>query len=243
MHFSLEIAVLYESFPTADEAWELVASTHPEFDEVEVVDGFEGQNLTYGGVGSYLRATGADGLMIEMSEGSIQHGDIANLELGRLDLIRVVRAPQDAERWLANLLRDDRMVQARLYDDEYDRWQNAEDLAIYSAAGRSAAGLPMKSNGLPFPLTQQVVDIDNNPGRWRLRRGWIESIGATMWFGRDFWKISGANRAALQACDGVVMTQIGNGVTKLTTAKDVFRTAEGIEGDLQRRMRAALFGA
>jgi len=241
MQLSLEVALLYESFPTAADVWEVVASTHPEFDKVKVVDGFEDKKLLYGSVGNYLRETGADGLLIEMAEASIRHGDIADLELGRLDLIRIVSDPQDAERWLAKLLKDERMVQARLYDFEYDRWQNAEDLSVYAAAGRSAAGLPMKSNGFPFPLTRQIVDTDANPGRWRLRRKFIESIGATMWFGPEFWALSGANPVALQSCDGVSVTDLGDGVTKVTTALEVFRSAEGMEGDLQNRMRKMLF--
>lgn len=242
MPLSVEIALLYESFPAAADVWDVVASTHPEFDEAEVVDGLEDKKLIYGSVGNYLRKTNADGLLIEMGEASIEHGNITDLELSRLDLIRLVRDPEDTERWLAKLLKDERMVQARLYDFEYDHWQNAEDLAVYAAAGRSTAGLPMKSNGYPFPLTQQIVDTDANPGRLRLRRGWIESVGATMWLGPQFWKISGANRAALQSCDGVVMTDVSNGVTKVTTAYDVFRTASGSEGELQKRMRAALYG-
>jgi hypothetical protein len=176
------------------------------------------------------------------ADASIQYGDIADLELSRLDLLGIVRDGADAQLWLANLLKDERMLQARLYDPVYDHWQNAEDLAVYAAAGRSTAGLPLKSNGFPFPLTQQIVDTDANPGRWRLRRGWIESVGACMWFGHRFWKISGANRAALQACEGVVMTDVGEGVTKVTTTHEVFRTAEGSEGELQVRMRAALYG-
>ncbi len=90
---------------------------------------------------------------------------------------------------------------------------------FFAANGWDPTGLPMKSNGLPHPLTQQVVDTDANPGRWRLRRKYIESIGATMWFGPEFWTLSGANRAALQSCNGVVMTDIGSGVTKFTTCR------------------------
>jgi hypothetical protein len=122
------------------------------------------------------------------------------------------------------------------------RWQNAEDLGLYTSSGRDITGLPLKSNGLPYPLTQQIVDTDANPGRWRIRHGWIESIGATMWFGPEFWKLSSGNREALQSCDGVVMTDLDGGVTKVTTTQDVFRSADGMEGDLQKRMRRALFG-
>lgn len=243
MQLSLEIALLYKSFSSASEVWELLASTHPDYDGLEVRDGFNARNkLRFGSVGSYLRDSRATRFLIEFSEARIKHGNIANLELARLDLIHLVRDAQDAEQWLAKLLNDRRMVQARLYDTEYDRRQNAEDLVVFAANGWDTTGLPMKSNGLPHPLTQQIVDTDGNPGRWRLRRRYIESIGGTLWLGPEFWKLSGATRESLEACDGLVVTDIGQGVTKVTTSQEVFRSAEGAEGDLQNRMRRALFG-
>jgi hypothetical protein len=242
MPLSLEVALLYRSFPSAAELWTLVVSTQQEYEGAKVVNGFNGKKLAFGAVASSLLRTGANSFMIQLSGGSIEHGSIADLELDRLDIVRLVRDVEHAEQWLAKLLDDERLVQARLYDPEYDRWQNAEDLLIYEAEGRDATGLPRKSNGFPHPLTREIVDISGNPGRWTLRHGWIESIGATMWFGPAFWKSSGANRVALQSCEEVVMTDLGSGVTKVTTKYDVFRSAEGAEQDLQRRMRMALYG-
>jgi hypothetical protein len=243
MQLNVEVVLLYDSFPYAFEIWDLLGPTHPEYGDIEVIEGYKDRKLAFGTVASHLRNRGTEDLRIEFSGGCIEHGDIFDLQLGRLDLMQLVRDRDDAERWLEKLLKDERFVHARLYDHEYDHWQNAEDLGIYSAAGRDVAGLPLKSNGLPYPLTRQIVDTDANPSRWRLRRGYIESIGATMWLGSPFWKLSGANREALQSCDGVVMTDVGHGVTKVGTAHDVFRTADGLEGDLQKRMRMALFGS
>lgn len=44
-----------------------------------------------------------------------------------------------------------------------------------------------------------------------------------MWLGDQFWKISGANRTALQSCNGVVVTELPHVVTRIGTALDVFR--------------------
>lgn len=243
MQLSLEVTLLYGGFPYAFEIWDLLGPTHPEYAELEVLVGPKDRKLTFGALGSHLRNRGTEWLSLELLGGCIDHGDVDSLKFHRLDLMQVVRDLEDAERWVDKLLKDERFVQARLYDEEYDHWQNVEDLGIYKTAGRDTAGLPLKSNGFPYPLTRQIVDTDANPGRWRLRQGYIESIGATMWFGDQFWKISGASREGLQSCDGVVMTELAHGVTRVGTALDVFRSAEGPEGDLQRRMRMALFGS
>lgn len=243
MQLSLEVTLLYGGFSYAFEVWDLLGPTHPEYADIEVLVGPSERKLAFGALGSHLRNRGTADLSIQFLGGRIDHGDVSSLKFHRLDLMQVVRDLQDAERWVEKLLEDERFVQARVYDHEYDHWQNAEDLCIYSTAGRDAAGLPLKSNGLPHPLTMQIVDTDANPGRWRLRQGYIESIGATMWFGDRFWKVSGANREALQSCDGVVMTELAHGVTRVGTALDVFRSADRLEGDLQTRMRMALFSS
>lgn len=242
MQLSLEVTLLHGSFPYAFEIWDLLGPTHPEYADIEVLAGPRERKLAFGALGSHLRNRGIEDLDVQLLGGRIDHGDVSSLKFHRLDLMQVVRDLEDAERWLEKLLKDERFVQARLYDDEYDHWQNAEDLGIYSSAGRDTAGLPKKSNGLPHPLTMQIVDIDANPGRWRLRQGYIESIGATMWFGEQFWSISGANHEALRSCHGVVVTELAHGVTRVGTTQDVFRNADGLEGELQKRMRMALFG-
>lgn len=242
MQLSLEVTLLYGGFPYAFEIWDLLGPTHPEYADLEVLLAPKERKLAFGAVGSHLRNRGTADLSMQLLGGRIEHGDVSSLEFHRLDLMQVVRDLEDAERWVDKLLQDERFVQARLYDHEYDHWQNAEDLTFYSTAGRSIAGLPLKSNGRPYPLTRQIVDIDANPGRWRLRRGYIESIGATMWLGEPFWRMSGAKRESIRSCHGVVMTELAHGVTRVGTSLDVFRSADGVEGDLQRMMRAALFG-
>jgi hypothetical protein len=88
---------------------------------------------------------------------------------------------------------------ARLFDEEYDFWQNAEDPLQYEVRGRSYKGLPMRPNGLPPPVEQLVIDTSRNPGRRVLRDGFIEAVGCPMWLGEGFWSITGANREAICA--------------------------------------------
>jgi len=86
---------------------------------------------------------------------------------------------------------DPNFTQAHLVDKNYQHLQNIFDPLQFKALGLSMDGLPMKSNGLPFPLEQQVVDTSQNPGRYRLCQGYVEASAGYMWFGKSFWSIVG----------------------------------------------------
>ena len=101
--------------------------------------------------------------------------------------------------WVQKLRKAGDFIQAYVVDVEYAFWQNAKDPLEYKVGGRSLAHLPMISNGLPFPLEQKVVDTSKNPGRRILRDEYIEEVAAHMWFGKDFWKLTGSKKERLEA--------------------------------------------
>lgn len=82
-------------------------------------------------------------------------------------------------------------TQAHLVDTKYQHLQNISDPLQFRALGLSMNGLPMKSNGLPFPLEQEIVDTSQNPGRYRLCQGYVEVSAGYMWFGKNFWSTVG----------------------------------------------------
>lgn len=86
---------------------------------------------------------------------------------------------------------DPNFVQAHLVDTRYQTLQNIFDPLELEARGISLDGLPMKSNGLPYPLEQQIVDTSYNPGRYRLHQGYVEVSAGHMWLGQSFWSIIG----------------------------------------------------
>lgn len=132
------------------------------------------------------------------------------------------------------------VVLARSYDANYDHWQNAEDPLVYRAAGRSMDGLPMKSNGLPFPLEQQVVDTSRNPGRRVLRQGYVEAIGHRMWLGPEYFaRVPGADREAIKNADWLQVTEMENGPLEIIAAAEPF--VDDSTADLQDRLRKLLF--
>jgi hypothetical protein len=77
--------------------------------------------------------------------------------------------------------------------------QNIFDPLQFQARGMSIEGLRMISNGLPFPLEQKIVDISRNPGRFELRQGYVVVAAAYMWFGDEFWQVTGQTPERIQA--------------------------------------------
>jgi hypothetical protein len=131
---------------------------------------------------------------------------------------------------------------AWVVDVDYHHWQNASDPLQYRAVGKPYAHLPMKSNGLPYPLEQMIIDISANPGRWRLRNGYHEVVAAVMWLGNAFWKLTEADRTKIENADWLKVSNSISSVIKVQSADKCFTTADGEEGELQDRLRLLLFG-
>ncbi len=85
-------------------------------------------------------------------------------------------------------------IQAMLVDCEYDHWQTAHDVIQYDAYNRSYEGLPMKSNDLPFPLEQMIIDTSKNPGRRILKDGYVEFVSSHMWVSEHFLELMPVNK-------------------------------------------------
>ena len=146
----------------------------------------------------------------------------------------------EAFRWRPLVTGVDGLVLARAHDVQYDHWQNAKDPLVYQAAGRSIVGLPMKSNGLPFPLEQQVVDTSRHPGRRVLRQGYVEAIGHRMWLGTEYFtRVPGADRDAIVNADWLQVTETENGILEIVASEEPF--TDNSTTHLQDRLRRLLF--
>jgi len=131
-------------------------------------------------------------------------------------------------------------VMAWVADREYDYWQNAEQLYQYTAAGRSYEGLPLISRGLPFPHDEAIIDTSRNPGRRAMRHGYIEVVGAVMWLGEPFWRLTGVDKKQVSDAGWLRILDVSPSVTKLEAAEHCF-TAESGNAELQARLRLLLF--
>lgn len=88
------------------------------------------------------------------------------------------------------------LISARVFDVEFEYWQNAQDPLEYRAKGRSLRGLRIARDPV---FGDQLIDISQNPGRRLLRNGYVEAIGPIMWFGPAFWVRTGARRGEVIA--------------------------------------------
>ncbi len=160
------------------------------------------------------------------------------------DLLEIrERAPRRSvswDEWVSAFAVNYSLVQAWVSDIEYVRWQNAEDPLEYKAAGKSTAGLPMKSNGLPPPLEQMIVDTSRNPSRRVVRKGYVEAIGGTMWLMPSFFERVGRDiRQRLESAEWVNISSARGGLLRLQIGNGLFEDSS-TEG-AQRELRGILF--
>lgn len=162
----------------------------------------------------------------------------------QLDFLRIKSEAEPKvawNEWAAQFIGSPDFVMAWLADSDYQHWQNAEDTLEFTAVGKSYAHLPMKSNGLPPPLNQQIIDISCNPGRWSLRTGYYEAVGAVMWLGERFWQLTSADRIQIASSRWLRVSNPLPTVIRLQASDLCFTTAEGASGELQSKLRLFLF--
>ncbi|MGO4569695.1 hypothetical protein AB4Z52_32820 [Rhizobium sp. 2YAF20] len=170
-----------------------------------------------------------------------QYGAIADAELCYVEITeKAACAAIDWERWAAPFIVSPHFVQAWVADVEYDKWQNAEDPLIYKVANRNYSTLPMRSNGFPPPVERMIVDISQNPGRWKFHSGYIEALGSVMWFSELFWGYVGtAHKDRIAAIDAIEIKQMTKEVMRICVANESF--TESSSREVQDRLRDALY--
>ncbi|WP_132279134.1 hypothetical protein [Neorhizobium sp. JUb45] len=172
---------------------------------------------------------------------TFQYGPIADHNQCYIQIAeKLPSAAVDWEQWAKPFVMSPHFVQAWLADVEYDKWQNAKDPLIYKAANRDYSSLPMRSNGLPPPVEQMVIDISQNPGRWWLRSGYVEAVGSVMWLSDIFWHYVGAqHKERLETIDPIEIKQITEKVIRLSVSDSTF--TETSFREVQDRLRDALY--
>jgi len=144
------------------------------------------------------------------------------------------------DEWVKYFSFQKNFIQAWVMDVEYDKWQNASDFLEYEAAERSYEGLPIRSNGLPPPLENFEIDISNNPGRTVIKDGYVEAIGAKMWFGELIWrKMRCDAKITLERLNFIDKSFSFNGVTKIIVCSRGFCKDE--DREIQDSLREILF--
>lgn len=166
---------------------------------------------------------------------------VRNYQLDFLGINATGELPSAWDKWAARFIGSPNFVMAWLADAEYEFWQNAEDVLQYTSKGKPHDHLPKKSNGLPPPLEQTIVDASGNPGRRLLRSGYYEAVGSVMWLGEPFWQFTNANIIEVERSRRVQVSKPLPKVVRIEASEKCFTTAEGRAGELQRELRALLY--
>lgn len=178
---------------------------------------------------------------VQTAELSFQYGVAGSYEHCFVSIReKICNAAGSWEEWAMPFVVSNGFVEGWVVDVEYKHWQNAKDPMEYEIAGRDFSHLPMKSNGLPRPLLQMEIDTSNNPGRWVLRSGYVEAIGATMWLSKLFWDRVGRNRSdRVRSTDWIRSADLAKDVVEICVSEHCFVSEE--TADLQHRLRELLY--
>ncbi|HAF01254.1 MAG TPA: hypothetical protein DCO68_10370 [Methylophilaceae bacterium] len=243
MSLALEIVLKYKSFACAGSAIQALISGHASFQNLEVGVYCESLLMPINEAITLIEQQSSPSAYLCNKNGKINYADILTYHFSRIDVIGLIANESEAELWLQGLLFDNRFIQARLFETEYDFWQNAHEPAQYQCAGRSLEGLLVKPNGLPSTPEQFVIDTSQNPGRYSLKRGYIESVGSPMWLSRQFFEMTNANPEKLNNFDWLEVSNINKRVIKIRNRDGIFISDRGVQAIHQNTLRKALFEA
>ena len=172
MTLTVEIVLSFREVSAGD-VWTLLRESHRASIADTVPCDIDGRKTKVGDIANSISRSGLVHFDVELEHGNLMYGHVANAGISLVVVQKCVSDEADAETWVKPFRVLPSFRQARLYDNDYEHWQNAEDPLHYRAAGNSYKHLPMRSNGLPPPLEQMVIDISRNPGRRRIRQGFV----------------------------------------------------------------------
>lgn len=226
---------------SADTVWRMLQDGHAGLLSGIAECSLSGTECTLGNVDALIKNGKNPHFGITVSGMEFHYSHVRNFDHSLLWIRHAVQDVDDAWSWVSPFASSTAFRQAWVYDDKYNYWQNAQDPLEYTAEGRSCAGLPMKSNGLPPPLGQMVIDTSVNPGRRVIRRGYVEAVASVMWLGSKFWTLTGANRELVLADSLVCSQTISDQVVRLQVGAAPFSTSEGVSGTVQNKLRVLLY--
>lgn len=228
--------------PDALQVWLRLLSAVPDVLAPDLPCDFHGRAIAVGDVAGAIRSEEKHSFRVKADSLYLHFVPLGRFGISLLQIGECLRSADDASRWIESVASFPSFLEGRLFDEIYDRWQNARDPLQYEAARRPYAHLPMRSNGLPPPLDRMEIDTSANPGRRELRHGLIEAVGAPMWVGTKFLERVNIDEASLGMESWLNPQRLPSGAWKLSPRDRPFETAEGEERTLQLRMRAVLFG-
>jgi hypothetical protein len=191
---------------------------------------------------NWLRKANRNSFNIQAGDWDIHAASIASMSVN-VFYIENMASALDSDWWVAEVAANIPMKQALLVSSDYNYWQNADSLLEYESAGKSWRHLPTKSNGLPFPLEQTVIDTSGNPGRFTFKEGYVEAIGSVMWLSEGFLRQVNSSVERITALSWVKVLPFANGLWRVQSADEPFSSDQGESAARQNALRSALYSS
>ncbi len=227
--------------PSALNMWLHLLAERPDVLRSNLLCSLYGSTHLIGDVASALAAQEKQSFVVEFERGYVHFSPLRAYGIALLQIAKCVDSNADADRWMDAIVPLSSFLQGRLYDEDYDFWQNARDPLEYQARSQPYGHLPTRSNGLPPPLEQLEIDTSANPGRRELRKGLIEAVGCPMWLSSEFLKRMMLPESELQLQRWLNVERLACGAFKLSVQGSPFRSADGEQGSLQDKVRDFVF--
>lgn len=226
---------------SAKAVWLTLSSARSDVLKPDLLCDLNGNAIKVRDVASAIETRGKPHFTVECEAGIYHFAPLGSYDQSFLQISGSISSVKDAEEWIAPFLSYPEFLQARLYDEKYEFWQNAKDPLQYEVRKRTYDHLPKKSNGLPPPLEQLEIDISNNPGRRIIRVGFIEAVGALMWLSPEFMNRVGLSADDVRSEPWLDVQDLTSGTLKIQAQDKVFTAGDGDEGARQNGLRDLLF--
>lgn len=173
--------------------------------------------------------------------GEVKLHFLASFKIYKLDVFRLCKSAKESDLIVSSFLKERSLLQARMFDSEYDTWQNIQDIKYYRSLGLDHSGLKTVNNGLPFPLNEEIIDTSNNPGRTCIKAGYVEFVGAVMWFNKRLLMRLGSDMEGLLS-SRFAISELDE-VLRIEAQDYCFTKADDQEADMQDQLRGLIYGA
>ncbi len=240
MDLSAEIVLPYMLYkPTA--IWKTLIESHKDIIDPDERGNINGNRIKLSNIMKSIQRRNLQHFGIEFDNIKVEYGHVGNKNLSLVFIEKCIKEIGQSYGWIAPFLDFDSFIQARVYDENYEYWQNAHDPLQYDSAGRSYDHLPMKHNGLPYPLDKMIIDTSQNPGRRTFRDRYLEEVGSVMWFGDKYWEITGKKKEDVLNASWLETRVEASGVVFVKAYDRPFTSSEGEEREIQNKLRALLY--
>lgn len=173
--------------------------------------------------------------------GEVKLHFLASFKIYKLDVFRLCKSVKESDLIVSSFLKERSLLQAWMFDSEYDMRQNIQDIKYYRSLGLDHSGLKTVNNGLPFPLNEDIIDTSINPGRTCIKTGYVEFVGAVMWFNKTLLMKLGSDMEGLLS-SRFSISELGE-MLRIQAQDYCFTRADDQEADMQDQLRRLIYGA